>query len=52
MIIDQPHAALTSVDDLKKVCGWAEFTSKPGWDEDFTVVTDCGLYRPWLGVAR
>lgn len=35
------HAALTSVDDLKKVCGWAEFTSKPGWDEDLTVVTNC-----------
>lgn len=37
-----PHAALTSVDDLKKICGWAKFTSKPGWDEDFTVVTNCG----------
>jgi hypothetical protein len=36
-----PHAALTSVDDLKKVCGWAEFTSKPGWDEDFTI-SNCG----------
>lgn len=36
-----PHAALTSVDDLKKVCGWAEFTSKPGWDEDFTL-SNCG----------
>jgi hypothetical protein len=35
------HAPLTSVDDLKKVCGWAEFTSKPGWDEDFTIVTNC-----------
>jgi hypothetical protein len=35
------HAALTSVDDLKKVCGWAEFTSKPHWDEDFTV-SNCG----------
>jgi hypothetical protein len=32
-----PHAALTSVDDLRKICGWAEFTSKPGWDEDLTV---------------
>jgi hypothetical protein len=31
------HSALTLVDDLKKVCGWAEFTSKPHWDEDFTV---------------
>jgi hypothetical protein len=35
------HAPLTSVDDLKKVCGWAEFTSTPGWDADFTVITDC-----------
>jgi type II secretory pathway component PulK len=35
------HAPLTSVDDLKKVCGWAEFTSKPGWDDDLTVVTSC-----------
>jgi hypothetical protein len=35
------HAALTSVDDLKKICGWAEFTSKPGWDDDFTL-TNCG----------
>jgi hypothetical protein len=36
-----PHAPLSSVDDLKKICGWAEFTSKPGWDEDFTL-TNCG----------
>ncbi len=35
------HAPLTSVEDLKKICGWAEFTSKPGWDQDFTVVTTC-----------
>jgi hypothetical protein len=35
------HAALTSVDDLKKICGWAEFTSKPGWDDDFTI-SNCG----------
>jgi hypothetical protein len=32
------HAPLNSVDDLKKVFGWAEFTSKPGWEEDFTTV--------------
>jgi Type II secretion system (T2SS), protein K len=37
------HAALTSVDDLKKICGWAEFTSKPGWDEDFTVSNCNGM---------
>jgi hypothetical protein len=36
------HAPLASVDELKKICGWAEFTSKPGWDEDFTVVGTCG----------
>jgi type II secretory pathway component PulK len=33
-----PHAPLTSVDDLKKICGWEKFTAKPGWDEDFTVL--------------
>jgi hypothetical protein len=32
-----PHQPLGSVDELKKVCGWADFTSKPGWDDDFTV---------------
>jgi hypothetical protein len=35
------HTALTSLDDLKKICGWAEFTSKPGWDQDFTL-SNCG----------
>jgi len=35
------HAPLTSVDDLKKIFGWGEFTSKPGWDKDFTVVANC-----------
>ncbi len=37
-----PHAPLTSMDELKKVFGWAKFTSKPGWDQDFTVVNSCG----------
>ena len=38
-----PHLGqLFSVDELKKICGWAEFTSKPGWDQDFTVVSGCG----------
>jgi hypothetical protein len=35
------HAALSSVDDLKKICGWAEFTSRPGWGDDFTL-NNCG----------
>ena len=33
-----PHAPLTSVSELKKVFGWAEYTSHRGWDEDFTTV--------------
>ena len=38
-----PHAGqLFSVDELKKVCGWEGFTSKPDWDQDFTVVGNCG----------
>ena len=36
------HAPLTSMDELKKVFGWAEFTSRPGWDQDFTVIGTCG----------
>jgi general secretion pathway protein K len=35
------HAPLNSVDELKKIFGWAEFTSKSGWDEDFTIVGGC-----------
>jgi hypothetical protein len=46
------HAALTRVDELKKVAGWAEFTSVPGWDNDFTVSTLLGggdgrIYIAW-----
>ena len=33
------HAQFTRLDDLKKVRGWEEFTSVPGWDDDFTVST-------------
>jgi hypothetical protein len=33
-----PHTALTSVDEVKKISGWAEYTSHPGWDEDFTTI--------------
>ena len=32
------HAPLTSVDELKKIFGWAEYTSRPGWNEDFTTI--------------
>ena len=31
------HTPLTRIDELKKVAGWAKFTSVPGWDDDFTL---------------
>jgi general secretion pathway protein K len=31
------NALLTRIDELKNVKGWAEFTSQPNWDEDFTL---------------
>ncbi|MEY2480023.1 MAG: ral secretion pathway protein [Verrucomicrobiota bacterium] len=31
------HTLLTRIDDLKKVSGWQEFTSTPGWDDEFTL---------------
>jgi hypothetical protein len=37
-----PHTYLTRIDELKKVAGWSEFTSQPGWDDDFTVNTGNG----------
>lgn len=33
-----PHAPLTSVNELKRIFGWAKYTSHPGWDDDFTTV--------------
>src|SRR5258708_23614618 len=41
------HAPLTRIDELKQVAGWAEFTSVPGWDEDFTVNTRSGIDLIW-----
>ena len=31
------NTLLTRIDQLKKVKGWAEFTSTPDWDEEFTL---------------
>jgi general secretion pathway protein K len=31
------HAALTRIDEMKQIAGWAEFTSVSGWDDDFTL---------------
>jgi hypothetical protein len=42
-----PHALLTQLDELKKVAGWADFTSQPGWDDDLTVNTRQGIDLAW-----
>ena len=42
-----PHAPLARVDELKRVAGWAEFTSVPGWDDDFTVNGGQGIDIQW-----
>jgi general secretion pathway protein K len=47
------HASITRIDELKQVAGWAEFTSVPGWDDDFTVNTmlNSGVGGPIIDVA-
>jgi hypothetical protein len=42
-----PHMQLASVDELKKISGWTEFTSKPGWDDDFTVNSSGPVDLAW-----
>ena len=41
------HTLLTRIDELKKVAGWAEFTSTPGWDEDFTLNSSGPIDLAW-----
>src|SRR5256714_9279958 len=41
------HAPLVRIDELKQVAGWAEFTTTPGWDDDFTVNTRQGVDLAW-----
>jgi general secretion pathway protein K len=31
------HTLLTRIDELRKVKGWEQFTSQPGWDDDLTL---------------
>jgi len=42
-----PHALLTRIDELKQVAGWAEFTSAPGWDDDFTLNSTGPIDLAW-----
>jgi general secretion pathway protein K len=41
------NTLLTRIDELKKVKGWAEFTSNPGWDDDFTVNSSGPIDVTW-----
>jgi general secretion pathway protein K len=41
------NAPLTRIDELKKVKGWAEFTSQPGWDDDFTLNSSGPVDLAW-----
>ena len=41
------HTLLTRLDELKRVQGWAEFTSVPGWDDDFTLNSSGPVDMAW-----
>jgi type II secretory pathway component PulK len=41
------HTLLTRIDELKKVQGWMEFTSSPGWDDDFTLNSSGPVDMAW-----
>jgi len=42
------HTLLTRIDELKKVKGWEQFTSVPGWEDDFTLnSTNGGIDPTW-----
>jgi general secretion pathway protein K len=38
---------LTRIDELKKVKGWLEFTSTPGWDDDLTLNSNGPIDPTW-----
>jgi len=44
---DPAHDVLRRIEELKQVAGWSEFTSVPGWDDDFTVNTGQGVDLTW-----
>src|SRR2546430_12398624 len=41
------HALLTRIDELKKVAGWSDFTSVPGWDDEFTLNSSGPIDLAW-----
>jgi general secretion pathway protein K len=41
------NALLQQVDELKQVKGWEKFTSRPGWDNDFTLYSSGPVDLVW-----
>jgi general secretion pathway protein K len=41
------HAPLTRIENLKQVSGWADFTSRPNWDDDFTLNSSGPVDLAW-----
>ncbi|HET9419356.1 MAG TPA: hypothetical protein VFO30_08445 [Chthoniobacterales bacterium] len=41
------HAPLTRLEELKQVKGWADFTSQPNWDDDFTLNSSGPIDLAW-----
>ena len=41
------HTLLTRIDELKKVAGWSEFTSTPGWEDEFTLNSSGPVDLAW-----
>lgn len=41
------NTLLTRLDTLKKVKGWEQFTSRPGWDDDFTLNSSGPIDMTW-----
>jgi hypothetical protein len=41
------HTLLTRIDELKKVKGWEEFTSTPGWDDDLSLNSSGPVDLAW-----
>src|SRR5256885_2872530 len=41
------HSLLTRIDELKKVAGWSEFTSTPGWEDEFTLNSSGPVDLAW-----
>ncbi len=41
------NTLLTRIDELKKIKGWSQFTSVPGWDDDFTLNSSGPVDLTW-----